>query len=73
LGDASCQRTYVQRFVLFRETWRNVRYAKQKVNEDHITAICEAYPEYRLWIETGDTEPNSGQISPTEKNPAKKA
>jgi hypothetical protein len=47
-----------------RDTWRNVRYAKQKVNEDHIVAVCEAFPEYRLWIETGSTEPDSGQISP---------
>lgn len=47
-----------------RDTWRNVRYAKQKVNEDHISAVCEAYPEYRLWIETGSVEPKSGQVSP---------
>tara|TARA_R110001592_G_scaffold246427_1_gene508276 strand:- start:112111 stop:112365 length:255 start_codon:yes stop_codon:yes gene_type:complete len=47
-----------------RDTWRNVRYAKQKVNEDHIVAVCEAFPEYRLWIETGLTAPDSGQISP---------
>jgi hypothetical protein len=50
-----------------RDTWRNVRYAKQKVNEDHIVAVCEAFPEYRLWIETGNTAPDSGQIAP-EKN-----
>lgn len=47
-----------------RDTWRNVRYAKQKVNEDHIAAVCEAFPEYRLWVETGSTAPDSGQISP---------
>jgi len=52
-----------------RDTWRNVRYAKQKVNEDHINAVCEAYPEYRLWIETGKTEPNSGQVSPNDAEP----
>lgn len=56
-----------------RDTWRNVRYAKQKVNEDHITAVCEAYPEYRLWIETGNTEPTSGQISPDEKSFSQKS
>ena len=47
-----------------RDTWRNVRYAKQKVNEDHITAVCEAFPEYRLWVETGHTAPDKGQICP---------
>jgi hypothetical protein len=45
-------------------TWQNVRYDKQKVNEDHITALCEAIPEYRLWIETGHTAPANGQIAP---------
>ena len=55
-----------------RDTWRNVRYAKQKVNEDHITAVCEAFPEYRLWVETGQTAPESGQVSPTAQQPANK-
>lgn len=48
-------------------TWQNVRYDKQKVNEDHIVALCNAFPEYRLWIETGRTEPGAGQIAPETK------
>ncbi len=55
-----------------RDTWRNIRYAKQKVNEDHITAVCEAFPEYRLWVETGNTAPDAGQVSPKEHSPLKK-
>ena len=47
-----------------RDTWRNIRYAKQKANEDHITAVCEACPEYRLWVETGTTSPQDGQLEP---------
>ncbi len=47
-----------------RDTWRNIRYGKQKVNEDHIEAACNAFPQFRLWLETGRTDPESGQIAP---------
>lgn len=47
-----------------RTTWHNVRYVKQRINEDHMEAIRELAPQYAFWIMTGATLPEAGQIAP---------
>ncbi len=47
-----------------RNKWSNIRGGKQRVNEDHIEAICKIYPQFAYWLTTGKTIPEAGQISP---------
>ncbi len=49
------------------DTWRNVKYDRQKVNEKHIDAVCEVFPKYRLWVQTGGTDEQVGQMAPAVK------
>ncbi len=46
------------------KTWANIENGLQKANEDHLLAIAQVWPEYSLWLLTGSTEPDCGQISP---------
>jgi transcriptional regulator with XRE-family HTH domain len=47
-----------------RYTWTSVERGKQRVNEDHLKAIQKIAPQYLYWVMTGETLPESGQISP---------
>lgn len=47
-----------------RSVWRNVEAGKQRINEDHIRVIKKIAPQYIYWVITGETLPESGQISP---------
>lgn len=37
---------------------------RQRFNEEHIAAISEAFPQYKMWFVFGETYPDLGQISP---------
>lgn len=37
---------------------------RQRFNEEHIEAICAAFPQYKIWFVFGETHPEIGQISP---------
>ncbi|WP_255556648.1 DNA-binding protein [Methylococcus sp. Mc7] len=52
--------------------WGNLLTGKQRVNEDHITALTKLWPEYAYWITTGKTIPEVGQISPELEETRKK-
>ncbi|BBL72789.1 hypothetical protein MoryE10_33950 [Methylogaea oryzae] len=52
--------------------WGNLFTGKQRVNEDHIQAIRKLWPQYTYWIVTGETLPESGQISPQIEESRKK-
>lgn len=45
-------------------TWANVRLKKIRLNEEHLEAVINLWPEYAYWITTGKTMPEAGQISP---------
>ncbi|GAA3588378.1 DNA-binding protein [Marinobacter xestospongiae] len=47
-----------------RYKWGNIRGRKQKVNEDYLAALAEAFPQFAYWLMTGLTLPEAGQISP---------
>jgi len=47
-----------------RNKWSNIRGGKQRANEEHIEAVCDVYPQFALWIVSGRTIPEAGQISP---------
>lgn len=46
------------------KTLKNLFHKQQRVNEEHIDAICKAFPEYKHWLVFGETDPEKGQISP---------
>lgn len=50
------------------DVWKTIVRGTQRVNEDHINGIANAYPEYVYWIVTGQTLPEVGQISPHEED-----
>lgn len=45
-------------------TWQAVETGKQVPNEEHIKALENLWPEYKIWIVFGETYPEIGQISP---------
>lgn len=47
--------------------WGNLLTGKQRVNEDHITALDKIAPQFTYWITTGKTLPAAGQTSPDEE------
>lgn len=49
------------------DVWKTIVRGTQRVNEDHINGIANAYPEYVYGIVTGQTLPEVGQISPHEE------
>ena len=45
--------------------WRTVRYDKRtRISTKEAQAIAEIYPQYALWIMTGQIAPEAGQTSP---------
>lgn len=47
-----------------RETWSAVKNSTVAVNRDYLSAVCAAFPEYKMWLKSGKTAPGLGQISP---------
>ncbi|HGS4979223.1 TPA: helix-turn-helix domain-containing protein [Vibrio diabolicus] len=45
---------------------RNYEYEKRSINEENLTKITnhERFKKYAFWLMTGETLPESGQISP---------
>ncbi len=55
---------------LKRETVKNIYRGNQRINEEHIEAICNAFPQFKYWFVFGEEQPKIGQVSPsTEKIP----
>lgn len=51
-----------------KETIRALANGRQKFNEEQITAIAKAFPQYKHWLVFGEELPVCGQISPRNKN-----
>ena len=47
-----------------REKWYALRNKRRRANEDDIQAFANIYPEFGLWLVSGNTAPEAGQISP---------
>lgn len=47
-----------------RKKVKNLMDGNQRFNEDHIKAISEAFPQYKMWFAFGETYPEIGQTSP---------
>ncbi|WP_305826411.1 DNA-binding protein [Pseudomonas aeruginosa] len=47
-----------------RYRWGNVRNGKARVTDAEIEAVIQIFPQYALWLVTGNIAPESGQTSP---------
>ncbi|EMJ8376562.1 DNA-binding protein [Pseudomonas aeruginosa] len=47
-----------------RYRWGNVRNGKARITDAEIEAVIEIFPQYALWLVTGNIAPESGQTSP---------
>ncbi|WP_313465125.1 DNA-binding protein [Pseudomonas nitroreducens] len=47
-----------------RYRWGNVRNGKARITDAEIEAVVAIFPQYALWLVTGEIAPESGQTSP---------
>lgn len=47
--------------------WANVMKRQAKLYQEDMETLYELFPEYKLWLATGDEIPEAGQISPLTK------
>lgn len=47
-----------------RYRWGNVRNGKARITDAEIEAVIALFPQYALWLVTGQVAPESGQTSP---------
>ncbi len=55
---------FAEKTGIERETVKNLYHQRQRINQDHITAIAKAFPKYKMWFVFGEIHPELGQISP---------
>ncbi|KJJ94814.1 DNA-binding protein [Pseudomonas sp. 21] len=48
-----------------RYRWGNVRNGKARITDAEIEAVIALFPQYALWLVTGEVAPESGQTSPS--------
>ncbi|MBU0921394.1 MAG: helix-turn-helix domain-containing protein [Pseudomonadota bacterium] len=55
-----------KRTGISRYTWNNLKNTarKREIKAEEIEAIVKLFPNYALWIVSGDIAPEAGQISP---------
>lgn len=47
-----------------RYRWGNIRNGKARLSDAEIEAVVKVFPQYALWLVTGETAPECGQTSP---------
>ncbi|WP_238870302.1 DNA-binding protein [Halopseudomonas maritima] len=47
-----------------RYRWGNVRNGKARLTDAEIEAVAQLFPQYALWLITGEVAPDCGQTSP---------
>lgn len=55
---------FAEKSEIPKKTLENIEQGKQKAYAWHVQAICKKWPDYTLWLMTGLTNAESGQISP---------
>lgn len=55
-----------ERTGISRYTWNNLKNTarKREIKAEEIEAIVKLYPQYALWVVSGEIAPDAGQISP---------
>ncbi|WP_374438027.1 hypothetical protein [Pseudomonas panipatensis] len=44
--------------------WKNLRHKKARFSTEEVEVLVKIYPQYALWIASGQVAPESGQTSP---------
>lgn len=44
--------------------WKNLRHKKVRLSTEEVEVLVKIYPQYALWIASGQTAPECGQTSP---------
>lgn len=44
--------------------WQNVRHGKAKIRAEELDVLQRVFPQYRLWLISGEIAPEIGQTSP---------
>lgn len=47
-----------------RYRWGNIRNGKARLTDAEIEAVIKLFPQYALWLVSGEIAPESGQTSP---------
>lgn len=47
-----------------RYRWGNIRSGKARLSDTEIEAVVKIFPQYALWLVSGEVIPESGQVSP---------
>lgn len=50
---------------LDRDKWYSLRNGRRRTNEDDLTALVAAFPNYAYWLISGNIAPEAGQVSPS--------
>ena len=55
-----------ERTGISRYTWNNLKNTarKREIKAEELEAIVKLFPQYALWVVSGEIAPNAGQISP---------
>lgn len=55
-----------ERTGISRYTWNNLKNTarKREIKAEEIEAIVKLFPQYALWVVSGEIAPEAGQISP---------
>jgi len=67
-SDRTRYKEFEEATGIAKSTLRAICDKRQKLNEDHISAIIDRFPQYAYWLTTGKTIVNEGQISPELEN-----
>lgn len=44
--------------------WKNLRHKRVRLSTEEVEVLVKIYPQYALWVVSGQIAPESGQISP---------
>jgi len=44
--------------------WKNVRHKTTRISSEELEVLVSLYPQYALWIASGEVAPECGQTSP---------
>ncbi|MBN3562509.1 hypothetical protein [Aliamphritea spongicola] len=44
--------------------WTTIRKTGGRARAEEVEILCKLYPQFQMWIATGETLPEAGQVSP---------
>lgn len=62
--EKSKHRDFEELTGIKRTTVKHLMNGKQRFNEEHLKAVADAFPQYKMWFAFGEVLPEAGQISP---------